>query len=206
MIVFRIEDTYTQSSKCQGILAFDVCSTEAYKFNMIEFAKQDFLCQHFALLAAVFFLLQVTKNRFDGDLGVAPLTWDKESCTMSGHFNRPPPPSVAHNKTLTDSREKLPSTRVAPLTWDKESCTMSGHFNRPPPPSVAHNKTLTDSPGKLPSPHPRTVKELAFGTYRPQGSKLIGRAQNTPVKGTSSGSPLINQASTTSHGPSRRTV
>ncbi len=142
MIVFRIEDTYTQNSNCQGVLAFDA----------------------FCTTGCSFFLLQVTKNRFDGDLGVAPLTWDKESCTMSGHFNRPPPQSVAHNKTLTDS------------------------------------------PGKLPSPHPRTVKELAFGTYRPQGSKLIGRTQNTPVKGTSSGSPLINQASTTSHGPSRRTV
>ncbi len=164
---------------------------------------------HFALLAVLqqfYFSLQVTKNRFDGDLGMVPLSWDKESCTMSGHFNRPPPQTVADNKTITASPE-LP-----------------------------------------PSPHPQTVKKPAFGVYRPQGSKLIGRVQSTsgkstnsgsplinqpgrvqstplkgtnsgsslinqpgrvqstPLKGTNSGSPLINQASPASHDPSRRTV
>ena len=109
---------------------------------------------HFVLLAVLqqfYFSLQVTKNRFDGDLGMVPLSWDKESCTMSGHFNRPPPQTVADNKTITASPE-LPS-----------------------------------------SPHPQTVKKPAFGVYRPQGSKLIGRVQSTPGKGTNSSSPLINQ-------------
>ncbi|KAL5479694.1 hypothetical protein EMCRGX_G023254 [Ephydatia muelleri] len=30
--------------------------------------------------------LQVTKNRFDGDTGVVPLSFDRESLTLSGHF------------------------------------------------------------------------------------------------------------------------
>ena len=29
---------------------------------------------------------QVTKNRFDGDTGVVPLSFDRESLTLSGHF------------------------------------------------------------------------------------------------------------------------
>ena len=34
----------------------------------------------------VFFILQVTKNRFSGDLGKVPLKFDRESLTFSGVF------------------------------------------------------------------------------------------------------------------------
>jgi len=61
---------------------------------------------------------QVTKNRFDGDLGKLPLDWDKDSLTLSGHFkphHRGESPPSEHdnydNRTRLTRGNRWPANR-----------------------------------------------------------------------------------------------
>lgn len=110
----------------------------------------------------------MTKNRFDGDLGKVPLTWDKESCTMSGHFNCPPleshtpfkqpPQSVARDvswptRNIGPTVTYTPSASTKPLTSTQGSSKLIGRI----PSAPVKGSPLVNQANRLPRGQSNTV-------------------------------------------------
>ena len=74
------------SVPCQNSLVCLVCG----------FVSAHILCFRSVNALDVCLSHQVTKNRFDGDTGVIPLSYDRESLTLSGHFASKVPYSGNH--------------------------------------------------------------------------------------------------------------
>ena len=63
---------------------------------------------------------QVTKNRYDGELGHFSLSWHKDTCTLSGHFSHMTQMSHVH----VDSLPVIPLSATASVKSNMASANI----------------------------------------------------------------------------------
>lgn len=120
---------------------------------------------------------QVTKNRFDGDLGRIPLYWDKDTCTMSGHFNSIDSPADEQQSKKLASDNSYSHSHGKTLTKNKlEAYAFS---------SFGSGKTISKS-------FNQSQSHMVTGTKK-TSSPTLSKPVKTSYVSSSSGSPLATQ-------------
>lgn len=138
--------------------------------------------------------LQVTKNRFDGDVGKVPLEFDRESLTLSGYFKQQSGnPKGEHVTRAAPMKErgtpfKESGEEVGGLVGGMSVATGSHHS------TVSKSRLTADQVGEFgkaavrlvsvpslsqPSLRPQTLKSVTSSTGRTTGTKLSQQARGS---------------------------
>ena len=117
----------------------------------------------------VLLILQITKNRFTGDLGRVPLKFDRDSLTLSNYFA-----TLKHQKQHQQQQKQL-QTKLHSV----QTCTPS-HSSNENPASSGHSSLQPSNrlPLTAANPHPVTPQATQVGSL----SHLSGKLSNATSK------------------------